>query len=80
MRIRVFRGAVAGFLATLAGTALLTMLLAAAGTQVGLLNQGLLFLLLTLGISATWGFAPGLFAAAAFAQGLAIGAFLAGRR
>src|SRR5438067_2620259 len=52
-----------GLLATVGGTALLTVVLSAVGRQVGLLNQGLLFLLLTLGIAATWGLLPGIFAA-----------------
>ncbi len=48
---------------TLAGTALLTALLAPFRSDVGLLNEGLLFLLFTLLVSSTWGRRVGLLAA-----------------
>ena len=52
-----------GVALTLASTAALTAVLAPFHDQIGLLNAGLLFLLLTLVISGTWGRAVGLFAA-----------------
>ncbi len=52
-----------GVALTLASTATLTAVLAPFHDQIGLLNAGLLFLLLTLVISGTWGRAVGLFAA-----------------
>lgn len=52
-----------GVIATIAATALLTSVLAPVQHRVGLLNEGLLFLLLTLAISAVWGWQVGLFAA-----------------
>ena len=60
---RYFRGSGDGFLATVVGTGLLAGGLSLAGQDVGLLNQGLLFLVLTLAISATWGLRAGVFAA-----------------
>jgi hypothetical protein len=48
---------------TVASTALLTAALAPLRHDVGLLNTGLPFLLLTLVISATWGLGVGAFAA-----------------
>jgi two-component system sensor histidine kinase KdpD len=53
----------AGVAATLLGTAILTGALAPFHDEAGLLNEGLAFLLLTLLISATWGWRVGLFAA-----------------
>ena len=53
----------AGFAATLLSTVLLTSILAPFHRNVGLLNEGLIFLLLTLLISALWGWQVGLFAA-----------------
>ncbi|MHB8377349.1 MAG: sensor histidine kinase [Dehalococcoidia bacterium] len=53
----------AGVVATILGTSVLTAVLAPMHDQVGLLNEGLLFLLLTLLLSATWGREVGLFAA-----------------
>jgi two-component system sensor histidine kinase KdpD len=47
----------------LIGTGLLTAGLAPFGSRVGLLNEGLLFLLLTVAVSAVWGRWPGVFAA-----------------
>ncbi|HEX5480763.1 MAG TPA: ATP-binding protein [Dehalococcoidia bacterium] len=52
-----------GVIATVAATALLTSVLAPVQHRVGLLNEGLLLLLLTLAISAVWGWQVGLFAA-----------------
>ena len=52
-----------GILATIAGTALLTSVMAPIQSKIGLLNEGPIFLLLTLLISATWGWQVGLFAA-----------------
>ena len=52
-----------GVALTLASTALLTAVLAPFHDAIGLLNAGLLFLLLTLVISGTWGRTVGLFAA-----------------
>ncbi|MEX2246724.1 MAG: ATP-binding protein [Dehalococcoidia bacterium] len=52
-----------GVVVLLAGTALLTGLLAPLRYDVGLLNAGLLFLLLTLVVSARWGWAIGAVAA-----------------
>jgi two-component system, OmpR family, sensor histidine kinase KdpD len=57
------RTPLAGYLATVGLTALGTALLVPFRQHVGLLNIGLLFLLLTLMISAIWGRAPGLIAA-----------------
>jgi two-component system sensor histidine kinase KdpD len=57
------RGHDAGVVATIAATAVLTGVLAPIQHRVGLLNEGLLFLLLTLAISAVWGWQVGLFAA-----------------
>ena len=51
------------YIATIASTVLLTAVLAPFRTQVGLLNEGLLFLLLTLLVASIWGRGPGLFAA-----------------
>src|SRR5205807_2116957 len=53
----------AGIAATLMSTALLTSILAPFQDHVGLLNEGLLFLLLTLLISSMWGWQVGLAAA-----------------
>lgn len=52
-----------GVLAALVSTALLTAALAPVQHEVGLLNEGLLFLLLTLLVSGTWGWRAGFFAA-----------------
>ena len=49
--------------ATVAGTAVLVGALAPFQHKIGLLNEGLLFLLLTLLVSSTWGWLVGLFAA-----------------
>jgi hypothetical protein len=49
--------------ATIGGAAILVAALAPFQHKVGLLNEGLLFLLLTLLISSTWGWLVGLFAA-----------------
>ena len=51
------------YVVTIAATGLLTAVLAPFRTQIGLLNEGLLFLLLTLLIASIWGRGPGLFAA-----------------
>ena len=56
-------GTSGGLVTVLAGTAILTAALAPFQADAGLLNEGLLFLLLTLIISATWGRNVGLFAA-----------------
>ncbi|MEX2157834.1 MAG: ATP-binding protein [Dehalococcoidia bacterium] len=53
----------AGVAAALAGTAVVTGVLAPFQNEAGLLNEGLALLLLTLLISATWGSRVGLFAA-----------------
>jgi len=53
----------AGLGASIAATAVLTSVLAPVQHRVGLLNEGLLFLLLALLVSATWGWRVGLFAA-----------------
>jgi two-component system sensor histidine kinase KdpD len=53
-----------GAVATVAGAGALTGAMAPFHDEIGLLNEGLLFLLLTLLISATWGWKVGLFAAA----------------
>lgn len=52
-----------GLVASVAAAAALTALLAPFHAQVGLLNAGLLYLLLSLIIAATWGWQVGLFAA-----------------
>lgn len=52
-----------GYAFTLAATALLTGILVPFRSDVGLLNEGLLFLLLTLLIAAVWGRNAGIFAA-----------------
>jgi two-component system sensor histidine kinase KdpD len=57
------RSPLAGGAIAAAGTAALTALLAPFRDDVGLLNEGLLFLLLTVVISATWGRWPGVLAA-----------------
>ncbi|HEY7270724.1 MAG TPA: DUF4118 domain-containing protein, partial [Dehalococcoidia bacterium] len=57
------RSPAAGVAATIAGTALLTLVLAPFREDIGLLNEGLLYLLLTVAISATWGRRAGVFAA-----------------
>lgn len=59
----VLRTPSAGIFLTLASTAVLTSVLAPVQSEVGLLNEGLLFLLLALLISGTWGRQVGLFAA-----------------
>jgi two-component system sensor histidine kinase KdpD len=59
------RGEVAGIGVSIAATVALTALLAPFQKDVGLLNEGLLFLLLTLLISGTWGRQVGLFEAVA---------------
>ena len=58
-----FRQRRVGIAATVAGTALLIGTLAPFQHHVGLLNEGLLFLLLTLLVSSTWGWLVGVFAA-----------------
>ncbi|MDE3094763.1 MAG: DUF4118 domain-containing protein [Chloroflexota bacterium] len=60
---RAARSLPAGVVVTVLGTAALTAVLAPVHERVGLLNEGLLFLLLTLLVSATWGREVGLFAA-----------------
>ncbi len=60
---RVLRSTRAGVACAVIGTALLTAGLSPVRQQVGLLNEGLLLLVLTLLISATWGRGVGLFAA-----------------
>jgi two-component system sensor histidine kinase KdpD len=57
------RGEAAGIGVSIAATAALTAILAPFQADVGLLNEGLLFLLLTLLISGTWGRQVGLFEA-----------------
>lgn len=52
-----------GVATTIVSTAVLTAILAPFQSEVGLLNEGLLFLLLTLLISSRWGWQVGLFAA-----------------
>ncbi|MDP9238698.1 MAG: ATP-binding protein [Chloroflexota bacterium] len=52
-----------GTAVSMVSAALLTAVLAPFQSQVGLLNEGLLFLLLTLLVSAVWGWQVGLFAA-----------------
>ncbi len=52
-----------GVATTIVSTAVLTAILAPFQSEVGLLNEGLLFLLLTLLISSRWGWQIGLFAA-----------------
>jgi two-component system sensor histidine kinase KdpD len=52
-----------GTAAAVAGTAVLTGALAPFQSRIGLLNEGLAFLLLTVLIAATWGWQVGLFAA-----------------
>jgi two-component system sensor histidine kinase KdpD len=52
-----------GLLATIAATTVVTAALAPIRSEVGLLNEGLLLLSLTLFISAAWGWRVGLFAA-----------------
>jgi two-component system sensor histidine kinase KdpD len=54
-----------GLLATALGTAALTFLMAPFQEEIGLLNEGLAFLVLTLVISATWGWRVGVVAAIA---------------
>ena len=53
----------AGVLATFAGTAGLVSAMAPFQDEIGLLNEGLALLVLTLAVSATWGLRVGLFAA-----------------
>ena len=57
------RTEVAGLGVSIAATAVLTSVLAPIQDRVGLLNEGLLLLLLALLVSATWGWRVGLFAA-----------------
>lgn len=57
------RSPVVGAISALLGTALLTAVLAPLGSRVALLNAGLLFLLLTLAVSAFWGWRIGVVAA-----------------
>jgi two-component system sensor histidine kinase KdpD len=59
----VSRGHRWGVLATVIGTAVLTGVMAPFQAKIGLLNEGLFYLLLTLLISATWGWQVGVFAA-----------------
>lgn len=56
-------GEVAGVIATIVATAVATGALAPIQDSVGLLNEGLILLLLALLVSATWGWRVGLFAA-----------------
>jgi two-component system, OmpR family, sensor histidine kinase KdpD len=58
-----FHGSFGGVIVATAATVLLTALLAPFRTEVGLLNEGLVFLLLTLLISAVWGREVGLYTA-----------------
>jgi two-component system sensor histidine kinase KdpD len=60
---RVGRSELAGALVTLAAAAIATAAMAPWQHEIGLLNEGLIFLLLTLVISATYGWRVGLFAA-----------------
>lgn len=57
------RSTVAGVAASVAGNVLLVAAMAPFQSNIGLLNEGLVFLVLTLVISATWGWRVGLFAA-----------------
>lgn len=52
-----------GMLASVAGTALVTAVMAPFRSQIGLLNEGLVLLLVTLLVSSTWGWRVGVFAA-----------------
>jgi two-component system sensor histidine kinase KdpD len=52
-----------GIAASVAGTAVLVSAMAPFHDEIGLLNEGLVLLILTLGVSATWGWRVGLFAA-----------------
>jgi two-component system sensor histidine kinase KdpD len=52
-----------GACTTVIGTAVLTGVMAPFQAKIGLLNEGLFYLLLTLLISATWGWQVGVFAA-----------------
>lgn len=70
---RAFRGEVAAALVTLVATAIATAAMAPWQHEIGLLNEGLILLLLTLVISATYGWRVGLFAA--FATNLALNFF-----
>jgi two-component system sensor histidine kinase KdpD len=63
MKTRAFREFPVAYLVAVASTALLTAVLAPFREEVGLLNEGLLFLLLTLLISSVWGRNAGIFAA-----------------
>jgi two-component system sensor histidine kinase KdpD len=58
-----FEGKPAGFLIATMATILLTAVMAPFREEIGLLNEGLLFLLLTLLISAVWGRDVGLYTA-----------------
>ena len=60
---QMLRTSLAGFIVTLVATCLLIGVLAPFRSDIGLLNAGLLFLLLTLLITAYWGRDVGLFAA-----------------
>jgi two-component system sensor histidine kinase KdpD len=63
MRATQIREPAAGYFVAAASTALLTAVLAPFRDEVGLLNEGLLYLLLTLLIASVWGRNPGIFAA-----------------
>ncbi len=52
-----------GLLASIFGTAVLVFVMAPFHDEIGLLNEGLVLLLLTLAVSSTWGWRVGLFAA-----------------
>jgi two-component system sensor histidine kinase KdpD len=60
--IEILRRPWAGYAATFAATALLTVLTVPFREEVGLLNEGLLFVLLTLFVASVWGRNTGLFA------------------
>jgi two-component system sensor histidine kinase KdpD len=59
----VMRDVRVGVAASILGTAVLVAAMAPFHDEIGLLNEGLVFLLLTLALSATWGWRVGLFAA-----------------
>ena len=59
----VTRDSRAGVLVSIVGTAVLVSVMAPFQAEIGLLNEGLVLLLLTLVVSATWGWRVGLFAA-----------------
>jgi two-component system sensor histidine kinase KdpD len=60
---RTLRTPAAGYVVAALSAACLTAILAPFRDEIGLLNEGLLFLLLTLLVASVWGRGPGLFAA-----------------